>query len=116
MVVGLVGPDEHVGDPRLDAASGADLDVRMKERLEPLGIPFVDGGDHRRRELAAVGAGHCPGGGGTGIVTPSSRNWRSSTGAGAPVSGSPPEAVFGNAITSRIDSVPAASAQIRSMP
>ena len=37
---------------------------------------------------------------------PSSRSCASSTGAGAPVSGSAPEAVFGNAITSRIESAP----------
>ena len=38
---------------------------------------------------------------------PSSRSCGSSTGAGAPVSGSAPEAVFGKAITSRIESAPA---------
>ena len=41
---------------------------------------------------------------------PSSRSWRSSTGAGAPVSGSAPLAALGNAITSRIESRPASSA------
>ena len=40
---------------------------------------------------------------------PSSRSCASSTGAGAPVSGSAPEAVFGKAITSRIESVPCSS-------
>ena len=38
------------------------------------------------------------------------------TGAGAPVSGSAPEAAFGKAITSRIESVPDSRAQIRSQP
>jgi hypothetical protein len=38
--------------------------------------------------------------------SPSSRSCRSSTGAGAPVRGSAPDAVFGNAITSRIESAP----------
>ena len=47
---------------------------------------------------------------------PSSASWRASTGAGAPVSGSEPLAVFGNAITSRIESRPAMIATIRSMP
>ena len=47
---------------------------------------------------------------------PSSRSWLSSTRAGAPVSGSLPEAVFGKAITSRIESVPWRSAVIRSRP
>src|SRR3954453_16336834 len=44
--------------------------------------------------------------GGATTRTPSSRSWSSSTGAGAPVIGSPPLAVLGNAITSRIDSRP----------
>ncbi len=47
---------------------------------------------------------------------PSSRSCSGSTGAGAPVSGSAPEADFGNAITSRIDSTPASAATIRSIP
>ena len=37
-------------------------------------------------------------------------------GVGAPVNGSPPLAVFGNAITSRIDWAPASSAHRRSIP
>ena len=37
-------------------------------------------------------------------------------GVGAPVSGSPPLAVLGNAITSRIESLPVNSAQTRSKP
>ena len=41
-------------------------------------------------------------------ATPSSLSCASSTGAGAPVSGSKPEAVFGKAITSRIVSAPEA--------
>jgi len=47
---------------------------------------------------------------------PSSRSWRSSISAGAPVSGSCPLAVFGNAMTSRIDSRPAMTATTRSIP
>ena len=55
-------------------------------------------------------------GGGTVSLTPSSASCAASTAAGAPVSGSDPLAVFGNAITSRIDSRPARIATIRSMP
>ena len=55
-------------------------------------------------------------GGGTVSFTPSSRQLGGVDGAGAPVSGSEPLAVFGNAITSRIDSRPARIATIRSMP
>ena len=48
--------------------------------------------------------------------TPTSASCAVSTPAGAPVSGSEPEAVFGNAITSRIESRLARIATIRSMP
>ena len=48
--------------------------------------------------------------------TPDSFLWASVIGVGAPVSGSPPLAVLGKAITSRIDSAPARSAQRRSRP
>jgi hypothetical protein len=44
------------------------------------------------------------------------RRCRSSIGAGAPVSGSDPVAVFGNAMTSRIESLPERIAAMRSMP
>src|ERR671915_1707792 len=54
--------------------------------------------------------------GGWSILIPSSLSWRSSTCAGAPVSGSAPLAAFGKAITSRIDSRPASRATMRSIP
>src|SRR4051795_29841 len=54
--------------------------------------------------------------GGATTRTPSSRSWSSSTGAGAPVIGSPPLAVFGNAMTSRIDSRAPSSATIPAIP
>jgi hypothetical protein len=47
---------------------------------------------------------------------PSSRSSWASIGVGAPLSGSEPLAVLGNAITSRIDSRPAMIATMRSMP
>src|SRR5262247_687120 len=47
---------------------------------------------------------------------PASPRWAAVIGVGAPVNGSLPDAVFGNAITSRIDSAPASSAHIRSNP
>ena len=47
---------------------------------------------------------------------PTSRSCSSSTGAGAPVSASAPDAVFGKAITSRIESAPARRWTIRSSP
>ena len=46
----------------------------------------------------------------------SSESCSASTGAGAPVSGSAPLAVFGKAMTSRIDGSPAIRATTRSMP
>ena len=48
--------------------------------------------------------------------TPTSRSCSGATGAGAPVRGSEPVAVFGKAITSRIDGSPASSITIRSRP
>ena len=54
--------------------------------------------------------------GGAASRSPSSASCASSTAAGAPVSGSAPLAVFGKAITSRIESSPAISAAMRSMP
>ena len=54
--------------------------------------------------------------GGPSNRTPTSASCCESTAAGAPVSGSEPEAVFGNAITSRIESRPARIATIRSIP
>jgi hypothetical protein len=48
--------------------------------------------------------------------TQASVGWAGVIGVGAPVSGSPPLAVLGKAITSRIDSAPLKSAQMRSIP
>ncbi len=48
--------------------------------------------------------------------TPASLRCSTVIGVGAPVSGSNPEAVFGKAMTSRMESVPARSMQIRSQP
>ena len=47
---------------------------------------------------------------------PRSRSWRASTGAGASVSGQVPFCVFGNAMTSRMDSSPTSTAASRSSP
>jgi hypothetical protein len=60
--------------------------------------------------------GRSDAGDGPRSAIPSSRSWASPTGAGAPVSGSVPEADLGKAITSRIESAPWAMATIRSMP
>ena len=55
-------------------------------------------------------------GGGASSLIPSSRSCSSSTAAGAPVSGSAPDAVLAKAITSRIDSRSPTSATSRSIP
>src|SRR3954471_17949406 len=54
--------------------------------------------------------------GGVTTRTPSSPSWSSSTGAGAPVIGSPPLAVFGDAMNSRVDSRAPRRAQHRADP
>ena len=54
-------------------------------------------------------------GGGRGR-RPTSDSWRASAALGAPVMGSPPLAVLGNAITSRMDDAPAISITRRSRP
>ncbi len=69
------------------------------------------------RRLASMCSSYCGGfGRAARTLMPRSRSCTSSTGAGAPVSGSPPEAVFGNAITSRIESAPTRRWMIRSRP
>ena len=67
-----------------------------------------------RRRLSHMGSR--PGRRNRRACTPTSASCAVSTAAGAPVSGSEPEAVFGNAITSRIESRLARIATIRSMP
>ena len=62
------------------------------------------------------GGGQADFGAGFRAASPTSLSWISSTGVGAPVKGSAPEAVFGKAITSRIESKPARSAAKRSIP
>ena len=47
---------------------------------------------------------------------PASSRWASVIGVGAPVSRSKPPPVFGNAMTSRIESTPDSSAHVRSQP
>ena len=56
------------------------------------------------------------GGSSASASMPASARWASVIGVGAPVSGSKPAPVFGNAMTSRIDSTPESSADSRSHP
>jgi hypothetical protein len=51
-----------------------------------------------------------------GVSTPDSLRCAGVIGVGAPVNGSPPLAVLGNAITSRMEAAPANSAHKRSNP
>ena len=69
-----------------------------------------------RRPCARSGSDR-PTAAGAGLAsTPASRRCSGVIGAGASVSGSTPPPDFGKAITSRIESVPDSSAQIRSQP
>ena len=72
--------------------------------------------DLRRDARRLFGAEPQPGGARQGRRTPSSRSCARRPPPGAPVSGSAPVAVFGKAITSRIDRSPASSITMRSRP
>ena len=95
----------------------------------PDDLPAIEPGVSHMEDGIAAGAQQPPdpvpethGGGqadfGAGFLAarPTSLSWISSTGVGAPVRGSAPEAVFGKAITSLIESKPARSAAKRSIP
>ncbi len=93
---------------RVSAAASARRAVRRHGR--PRRIEEVRTG-HAGRQLQASGAAAL----GTKSM-PASARCASVIGVGAPVRGSPPDAVFGKAITSRIDEAPASSATSRSSP
>jgi hypothetical protein len=68
----------------------------------------------RRRRLSRPARRQASGAGGPSM--PASSRCCAVMGVGAPVSGSPPPPVFGNAITSRMESEPVIMATMRSMP
>src|SRR5918997_1933677 len=116
MVVLVPGPGDGLRVPAPHPARGLDLDVVRDELAEGRAVVAAQGADHALGELRFA---H-PGGSGSRRVPwtrrPRSRSWISSTGAGAPVSRSEPDAVFGNAITSRIEPAPASRWTKRSRP
>src|SRR5437763_13456925 len=92
---------------------------RVKQALglpvTPGHAPSVSLGRDRRFCPCCLGQAGCPGGCGTASI-PASFRWAAVIGVGAPVSGSSPDAAFGNAITSRIVSRPASSISVLSQP
>src|SRR6266545_1301924 len=93
--------------------------VSGRPRQRPGAGVLALGGRHQLPGLAASdgAAGEAPAAGGLGLTSmPASARCCGVIGVGAPVSGSYALPLFGNAITSRIDSTPVSSAAIRSQP
>src|SRR5204862_387542 len=96
--------------------SAATLPPAGDAQARPRTFPGAGPAPRGRPGRAQLVVGADPGAGAGRASTPASLRCCAVIGAGAAVSGSKPPPVFGNAMTSRIESTPAISAVIRSQP